>query len=285
VSGAGGGNGALRAHDAGDAGGATPAGGPFVIGLGEVGRRLFAALDASGVRPRPVTRSAGWEASLDPADPAARIVAVREEDLAEAWRRFEPALRPRLVLVQNGFLESLVGGAGELAAAARGLIWFTAKGGFFRELMPSLFRGEAAGPVAAALSRGGLAARVVPDQAEFRRELVLKGAWNAVVGLPLAAHGVDLATYRSSYAAELAALVDESCRAASAEYGIEVTGDDARARLEATTGELGWVRGGTRALAFRNGAIARFGRRHGVPTPVTDRLLRAVGYAAEEALP
>jgi len=282
VNGAHGGCGALRARDAGVADGATRASGPFVIGMGEVGRRLVAALDAAGATPRPVTRGAGWEVALDPGDPAARVVAVREEDLAEVWRRFEPILRSRLVLVQNGFLEALVGGAGALAAAARGLIWFTAKGDFFRELMPSLFWGTAAEPVAAALARGGLAARVVSDRAEFRRELVLKGAWNAVVGLPLAAHGVDLATYRSAYAAELAALVGESCRAASAEYGIAVTGDEALARLDATTGELGWVRGGTRALAFRNGAIARFGRRHGVPTPVTDRLLRAVGYAVED---
>ena len=48
-----------------------------------------------------------------------------------------------------------------------------------------------------------------------------------------------------------------------------------------TTKELGWVRGGAKALAWRNGAIARFGRRHGIPTPVNDRLLRAVGYAGE----
>jgi 2-dehydropantoate 2-reductase len=278
VSGAHGEGHALRAGGAGDRG--EPRG-PFVVGLGEVGRRLLAALDAAGAGPRAVTRLAGWEATLDLADPPARIVAVREEELTGIWQRFEPALRPRLVLVQNGFIETLAGTPGEPGAVARGLIWFTAKGGFFRELRPSLFWGAAAAPVAAALARGGLATRVASDSTEFRRELVLKGVWNAVVGLPLAAHGVDLATYRRAHAAELAALVDESCRAASAEYGVAVDGDDALARLDATTGELGWVRGGVRALEFRNGAIARFGRKHGVPTPVTDRLLGTVGYAAE----
>jgi ketopantoate reductase len=229
-----------------------------------------------------VTRHAGWEAALDPADPAARVLAIREEDLAEAWRRFDAVLRPCLVLVQNGFLEELVGARGEIAAATRGLIWFTSKGDFFRELIPSPFFGSAAAPLAEALARGGLAARVVLEESEFRRELVLKGAWNAAVGLPLAVHGVDLATYRAGFASELAALLDESCRAASAEYGVTVRAEEALSRFDATTGELGWVRGGTRALAFRNGAIARFGRRHGVPTPVTDRLLRAVGYPVED---
>ena len=34
------------------------------------------------------------------------------------------------------------------------------------------------------------------------------------------------------------------------------------------------VRGGTKALAFRNRAIVELGRRHGIPTPVNERLLR-----------
>jgi 2-dehydropantoate 2-reductase len=281
-------NGALGDRDAdpgrgGTAGRAAVPGAPFVIGPGEVGRRLAAALEAAGWRPRLVRRDAGWEAALDPADPAPRVVAVREEDLAAAWARFDASLHGRLVLVQNGFLEGRIGAPEELAKASRGLVWFTAKGTFFRELMPSLFFGPAADALAGALARGGLAARLVTDAAEFRRELVLKGAWNAIVGLPLAVHGVDLATYRSAFAAELAALADESCRAASAEYGVAVDADEALARLAATTAELGWVRGGTRALPFRNGAIARFGRRHGVPTPVTDRLLRAAGCAPEAA--
>jgi 2-dehydropantoate 2-reductase len=281
-------NGALGDRDA-DPGRGVPAGpaaiphAPFVIGQGEVGRRLAAALEAAGAEPRLVRRDAGWEAALDPADPAPRVASVREEDLAAAWARFEATLHGRLVLVQNGFLEGRIGAPGELANASRGLIWFTAKGAFFRELMPSLFFGPAADALAGVLARGGLASRLVTDPAEFRRELVLKGAWNAIVGLPLAVHGVDLATYRSAFAAELAALADESCRAASAEYGVSVDADEALARLAATTAELGWVRGGTRALPFRNGAIARFGRRHGVPTPVTDRLLRAAGCAPEAA--
>ena len=50
------------------------------------------------------------------------------------------------------------------------------------------------------------------------------------------------------------------------------------AKILETTVDLGWVRGGTKALAWRNGALARFGRRHGVPTPVNDRLLRAAAY-------
>ena len=77
---------------------------------------------------------------------------------------------------------------------------------------------------------------------------------------------------------ELESLADESARACGAEYAVPVRGDEAVAKIVQTTRKLGWVRGGAKALAWRNGAIAQFGRRHRIPTPVTDRLLKAVGY-------
>lgn len=250
--------------------------GLFVIGQGEVGGRLLSALDAAGLCPRRVTRHAGWGAALAAADPAPRIVAVREEQLAAVIKRFPPALLPRLVLVQNGFLEPLIG---RDAPLTRGLIWFASKGEFFRELYPSLFYGPEADGLAQALGRGGLAARALPDRETFLAEMILKGVFNAVVGLPLAVHGVDLAHYRREFGEELAALVEETCRAASAEYEVGIDPAEALRRLDETTAALGWVRGGTKALTFRGVAIARFGRRHGIPTPVTDRLLATAGAA------
>ncbi len=242
----------------------------FIVGRGEVGGRIGSALAQAGWGVAWVTRSAGWSDALDPGDPAPRIVAVREEDLASVLERFGDALAERLVLLQNGFLEAV---HGELQALDRGLIYFTSKKEFFRVLCPSPFFGRSAEALATALSRGGIPAEALPDRAAFLREMILKGIWNVVVGLPLAVHGVDLATYLRDYRAELDALADESARAASAEYGVEVTGPDAVQKILDTTADLGWVTGGAKALPWRNAAIATFGRRHGIPTPINDRLL------------
>jgi ketopantoate reductase len=243
--------------------------------MGEVGRRLAGALEACGWTVRAVTRNDGWDAAVDAADPSPRVVAVREEALQQALDRFPDALRPRLVLVQNGFLEAV---HGDLGPVGRGLIYFTSKGDFFEVLCPSPFFGPAAEGIAAALPHAGLPVEWLADREAFLRAMIVKGVWNAIVGLPLAVHGVDLATYSSEHRDELERLADESCRAASAEYGVAVEGPEAVRKLDETTGRLGWVRGGAKALEWRNGAIATFGRRHGVATPVNDRLLEAVGF-------
>ncbi|RMG47275.1 MAG: hypothetical protein D6718_03930 [Acidobacteria bacterium] len=157
----------------------------------------------------------------------------------------------------------------------RGLIWFTSKGEFFASLRPSLFHGPLAEELVGPLAAGGLAVECVAGREAFRREMILKGIWNAVVGLPLAVHGVTLGEYLQRYEDELAALLEESAAAASAEYGVTVGAGDARACLARTTGPIQWVRGGVKAIPWRNGAIVEMGRRHGVPTPVNERLIRA----------
>ena len=53
-------------------------------------------------------------------------------------------------------------------------------------------------------------------------------------------------------------------------------------RIDETIGPIGFVTGGAKALPWRNGAIAAFGRRHRVATPVTDRLLRAADYDPDD---
>lgn len=253
----------------------------IVVGGGEVGRRLLAFLDGAGMATRLVTRTSGWDAATATHEAAPRIVAVREEDLADVLGRFPRTLWGRLVLVQNGFLEAV---HGDLSPVTRGLLWFTAKGDFFRQLRPSLWFGPQAAALADALRRGGLAGEEIPDSVAFRREMIIKGLWNCVVGLPLAVHGLALAPYLASWGEEWRVLLIEGARAASAEYAVPVSADDGAAVLLATTKELGWVRGGTKALAWRNGALARFGRRHGVPTPVNDTLLRAAGYDPDSTI-
>lgn len=245
----------------------------FVIGPGEVGTRLGRALDASGWHLRYVSRTRGWEEALRARGPV-RILAMREDDLPPALERFPEDERRHLVLVQNGFLEA---GLGDLGDVTRALVWFTSKGDFFRVLMPSLLHGPHAGPLASGLEQGGVPARRIEDRDQFLREMIIKGAWNCVVGLPLAVHGVDLAGYLGGFREEMEAVVRETVEAAGAEYGVAVSGVEAVGRLLETTGALGWVRGGTKALSWRNGAVRLFGRRHDVPTPVNDRLLEAAG--------
>jgi len=243
----------------------------LMIGMGEVGRRLADALTVAGWDVLPVTRQQGWDTALDESDTAPRLVAVREEDLQAVLDRIPETLRPRLLLVQNGFLEAV---HGSLGPVSRGLIYFTSKSGFFRVLCASLFHGALAAPIAAALETGGIRARPIEDGEEYLRAMIVKGIWNAVVGLPLAVHDVDLSTYLDTFRDEFEALIDESARAAGAEYGVSVSAAVVERKILETTADLGWVKGGRKSLAWRNGAIAQFGRRHGVPTPVTDRLLR-----------
>jgi ketopantoate reductase len=125
---------------------------------------------------------------------------------------------------------------------------------------------------------GGLDARVIPEADAFRREVVIKGAWNAVVGLPLAVHETTLGGYLDDRPDECRAVVEETVGAASAELGVTVGSAEVLDRLLATTRTLRDVGGSTTALVWRAGAVARMGRRHRIPTPVTDRLLLAAGY-------
>lgn len=252
----------------------------MVVGLGEVGRRFASAFESAGVAVTPVTRAAGWEHATDASDPAPRIVCVREEQLAGVLGRLPAATRPRTVLIQNGFLEVV---HGDLGAVTRGVIYFTAKGEFFKTLAPSPFHGALAEPIAGALDRGGIAARAIPDRDAFVAAMIAKCVWNCVVGLPLHVHQIDLATYLGEHRDELMALADECARTAAAEYGVEIDVASGIAQLVATTRELGWMRGGAKAMAWRNGAVAEMGRKHGIATPVTDQLLAAVEYEAASA--
>lgn len=253
----------------------VPARTACIVGMGEVGRRLGTALRSAGWEIHPVGRDVGWRKVVDAANPALRLVAVREEDLEGVLQRIPSSARARLVLVQNGFLEAV---HGPLGPVTRGLIYFTSKAEFFEVLCPSVFHGPLAASLVPALARGGIPCLEETDERAFLQAMVVKGIWNVVVGLPLAVHGVDLETYLREHRAEWTALVEESARAAAAQYGVDLDATVALEKIRTTTSSLGWVRGGAKALPWRNGAIARFGRRHGVATPVNDRLLRESGF-------
>jgi len=243
-----------------------------VLGLGEVGRRLAAALELAGVEVRPVARESGWEGLEDDATGPV-LVCVREEALVDVLPRLAGLDPARLVFVQNGWIRPVLGGH---AAASRGLIWFTSKGEFFRELRPSLFGGPLAPALADALGRGGLAAAAL-DDAGFRAAEAEKMGFNCVVGLPLAVHGLSLGDYLAGQPAEAEALFRESVDVCARSLGVAAAPawwDDFRRAVA----PLGWVRAAAaKALEYRSGAVAHLARELGIAVPVTTRLLAAAG--------
>ncbi|MEM7168127.1 MAG: hypothetical protein AAF581_21945 [Planctomycetota bacterium] len=246
----------------------------FVIGPGEVGRRLGGALESQQWQVTTVRRNDGWDAATAATD-GPRLLCMREEDIVAAFGRFSAQQRSSTVLVQNGFLEAGIP-ATDLAGTTRGLIWFTSKGDFYLPLRTSVLFGPWANALAEAFNQAGVPFEVSADESAFLRDMIIKGFWNTVVGLPLAVHGVDLGTYLADFGDEIEQLAHESVTACAPEYGVEVAVSDALSTLHETTTELGWVKtSAAKALDWRNGAVAAFGRKHGVPTPVNDRLLAA----------
>jgi ketopantoate reductase len=247
----------------------------FVVGMGEVGRRLAAALAAGGLDVRPVTRDSGWGEALADGGGAV-IVAVREEALEEVLARTAAVPTQRLVFVQNGWIRPLLAGR---PGCTRGLIWFTSKGEFFRVLRPSVLAGPLAPALARALGRGGIAAEVAA-QGRFAAAEAEKMAFNCVVGLPLAVHRVTLAEYLAGHGEEAQEVFREAAQVTARALGVEVPGGTWRRFLRFTR-PIGWLRASApKALEFRNGAVVRLARERGIATPANARLLAAVGFAA-----
>lgn len=239
-----------------------------VIGMGEVGRRLAAALRAAGTEVVEVTR--GSFATHATADTAAlRLVCVREDALLPVMTALRDLGPERLVLVQNGWVRPLLQRHDQVT---RGLIWFTSKGDFFRVLRPSPFGGPHATALAAALDRGGVPSTPV-DQRTFARLEADKMGFNCVVGLPLAVHDVTLGDYLERHRGEAEALFEESVTVCARAVGAR---PDPRWWPEflIAVEPLGWVRTSqAKALDFRNGAVVRLAAELGLEAPVNARLL------------
>lgn len=246
----------------------------FVIGMGEVGRRLAGALTAAGVDVVPVTRDSGWDEALGGSG-AARLVCVGETQLAALVPRLRGVPPAALAFVQNGWIRPELE---DLPGHTRGLVWFTSKGDFFRVLRPSPFCGPLAAELAAALTAGGIAAEAL-DDAAFRTAEAEKMGFNCVVGLPLAVHRVTLGEYLERHGDEARAVFAEAAAVTARSLGVAV-GSGWREAFVRAAEPLAWVRSGApKALDHRNGAVVRLARELGVAAPANERLLVAAGAA------
>lgn len=238
-----------------------------IIGRGEIGRVFERCAKAGNVEARVVLRGEDPNARAMERGPV--VACVRENDLDALVEQLRP-LALRAVFVQNGWIEDTLEPLGEVT---RGLLWFTAKGELFEVLAPSIFYGPYAEPLVKLFEAGGIAARVAPNREVFLREMGVKLAWNNVVGLPLAVRNLALGEYLQQHVEEARAIVEESCAAVAAETGV---GIDPRAAFEVlveTSKKIAGVRGGRKALEYRNGAVVRLAQ--GRAAAVNSRLLAA----------
>lgn len=249
----------------------------YIIGAGEVGRRLGRALRTVGSEVIEVTRSEGWDNAANDSV-GARLVCVREEHLAAVLDRLSGVPDRSIVCIQNGWIRPLLADAPHVT---RGLVWFTSKGDFFEVLRSSPFHGPCADDIASLLAEGGIPARSV-DTAAFAALEADKMGFNCVVGLPLAVRGVALGEYLTNREKEAHELFEESVTTCARALGAAVD-PEWWPQFRVAAQPLGWVRAtSAKALEFRNGAVARLAREHGIAVPVTDRLLREVGFDPSE---
>jgi ketopantoate reductase len=249
------------------------AGTVFIVGMGEVGRRLGGAFAAAGVVTFPVTRASGWEEALNSSD-GRLMVCVREEALPEVLSRLRGVRPQRLAFFQNGWIVPLLAAS---QGCTRGLVWFTSKGEFFRVLRPSIFSGPLAGFLAEALGRGGIAS-VTVDERAFAAAEAEKMGFNCVVGLPLVVHGVSLSEYLTRHREEAEAVFTEAV-ATTAEALATAPPPGAWEAFVKAAEPVGWLRASAaKALEYRNGAVVRLARESGSRAPFNERLLAALGH-------
>ena len=245
-----------------------------IVGAGEIGRRLAnaaASLDMSVTR---VTRSENTDALRTSAGSPV-IVCVRENELAGVLADVPPSRGPDLVFVQNGFIEELVE---PYVDHTRAVLWFTAKGTFFADLLPSPVHGPRFELVRSLVNAAGATAEAIQDKAVFQRLAIEKAIWSCVVGAPLAVWGCDLETARHEHMTDIEAIVREACEVVQKALGAEISPQRVLAVLDDTSRQLGWMRGGTKPVAWRNGKVVEWGARYGVATPAN----RAVFDAATQ---
>ncbi|HEV2250730.1 MAG TPA: 2-dehydropantoate 2-reductase [Candidatus Limnocylindria bacterium] len=259
-----------------------------VLGLGAIGTLVSRTLDGR----LPVTRvdrtKAPLNGQIEPVDLA--IVTTKSQGTAWAAETAKRVLATRgtVITIQNGLghRERLAAVLGDERVAV-GVIYVGAAltDGELRTTGPGrveLGRAPYIDELAAALRAGGMAATVVDDPwPAVWRKLVGNAAVNPVSALVGVTNG-ELLQHLASRIVDAAAR--ETARVATAE-GVPISDDEAqalwRSMAELTAANrssmLQDVRSGRPTeIDWINGEVARRGRRHSLPTPVNDALLKLV---------
>lgn len=259
-----------------------------VLGQGAIGTLVSRTLDGRVGLLRVDRTTAPLDGSIEPVD----LAIVTTKSQGTAWA----ADVAKRVLAKHGTVITIQNGLGHserLAAVlgddhvAVGVIYVGAalEGGQLRTTGPGrveLGRAAHVDELAAALRAGGMTATVVDDPwPAVWRKLVGNAAVNPVSALVGITNG-ELLQHLASRIVDAAAR--ETARVASAE-GVPISDDDAvslwRAMAELTAANrssmLQDVRNGRPTeIDWINGEVVRRGRRHHVPTPVNDALLKLV---------
>lgn len=274
-----------------------------VVGVGAVGSLLIYFLNGAGVRPLAVQRTrcrralcAGRCVELEfeevealPPSVKYTLVAVKAYDTAAALDR--AAGIP--VLFQNGL------GGVEEARRRFGVAWpAVVTYGVSREGCRAELRGEGeivlpreAGELADLLARGGARVRLAEDIEAVRwAKLAVNAAINPVTALLRAPNGV---VAEVAWAREVALAAAREAAQVARALGVEIGDVEeevlkvARATAANLSSMLQDVLAGRRTeVDYINGAVAEWGRRLGVPTPVNQvlhRLVKALEAAGRPA--
>lgn len=248
----------------------------IIIGAGRVGQALETR---AAMRGRPcvlISRKAGWE-SLHAEGSGPILVATRNDDLDAVLARVPPERHGDLVLVQNGMLRSWASEAG-LSQPTRGLLFFAvpARGDDLDPGGVSPFTGPRAAAVVRWLQDIDVPASVVPES-EFRGVELEKLAWNCAFGLLCERHGVSVGEVVVRHHDELSALVAEFNAVGGAALEVQLPLAPLVERLCAYSKSIPTYRGAVKEWPWRNGWFVAQSAALGMPMPVHDRLLRAIG--------
>jgi ketopantoate reductase len=248
-----------------------------IVGMGEIGKRLAAAGDSLGVTVTRVTRSQNSDAVPGPAG-TPLLLSVRESDLPEVLAKIPRERGRDTIFVQNGFVDEAIA---PYKDHTRAVLWFTAKGSFFADLLQSPVFGPRADIVRRLIRAAGASAEEIADRDVFRRYALEKAVWSCVVGAPLTVWGCDLTTARHQRMADIEAIVKEACSVVRAALGAEIEPARVLATLDDTSTQLGWMRGGTKAIGWRNGKVVEWGRKYGIATPANRAVVDATMPSVE----
>ncbi len=247
-----------------------------VVGAGRVG---------SVLARRAGTRTLRRDDVEAPRSDGPVVVATRNDDLDAVLTRLDPAVWPRVVLVQNGVLDPVLRRIGLSAAGVPdngplvtlGLLYFaaSARDGLAVPGGTSWFCGPEAANMVAAFTELGLPAGQL-GPADHRAATGVKLSWNLIYGLLgelewRAGRPNLVAAVTEARRADCVALCSELRPVLTAWLGADP--GPLVADLFAYSARIPDFPVRLRELSWRNGALAAEAARAGLPTPLHDALL------------